>query len=126
LTVEQCKSAKVTMTVEDTTVIGQAQFANDAPNISGTVRGDGSFGATIGRQPLVGKFSADGFEGTPATRAISEREQLTPSLHGPDRHPPEQRSSFHCVVDSYAARQCVAYDASRSPLHRLVLAMRRN
>jgi hypothetical protein len=64
LTVEQCKSAKVTMTVEGTTVIGQAQFANDAPNISRTVRGDGSFGATIGWQPLVGKFSADGFEGT--------------------------------------------------------------
>lgn len=58
LTVEQCKSAKVTRTVEGTTVIGQAQFANDAPNISRTVRGDGSFGATIGWQPLVGKFSA--------------------------------------------------------------------
>jgi len=62
--VEQCKSAKVTVTVEGTTVVGQAQFANDTPNINGTVRGDGSFGATIGWQPLVGKFSADGFEGT--------------------------------------------------------------
>ena len=63
-TVEQCKSAKVTVTVEGTTVIGQAQFANDTPNINGTVRGDGSFGATIGWQPLVGKFNADGFDGT--------------------------------------------------------------
>jgi hypothetical protein len=62
--VAQCKSAKVTVTVEGTTVVGQAQFANDTPNINGTVRADGSFGATIGWQPLVGKFSADGFEGT--------------------------------------------------------------
>jgi hypothetical protein len=63
-TVQQCKSAKVTVTVEGTTVIGQAQFANDAPNINGTVREDGTFGATIGWQPLTGKFGADGFEGT--------------------------------------------------------------
>jgi hypothetical protein len=63
-TVEQCKSAKVTATVEGTIVIGQAQFSNDAPKINGTVREDGSFGATIGWQPLVGRFSADGFEGT--------------------------------------------------------------
>jgi hypothetical protein len=63
-TVQQCKSANVTVTVEGTTVIGQAQFANDAPNINGTVREDGGFGATIGWQPLTGKFSADGFEGT--------------------------------------------------------------
>jgi hypothetical protein len=63
--VAQCKSAKVTVTVEGTLVIGQAQFANETPNIiNGTVREDGSFGATIGWQPLVGKFSADGFEGT--------------------------------------------------------------
>ena len=34
-TVEQCKSAKVTVTVEGTIVKGQAQFANDAPNING-------------------------------------------------------------------------------------------
>ncbi len=47
-TVEQCKSAKVTVTVEGMIVTGQAQFANDAPNINGTVREDGTFGATIG------------------------------------------------------------------------------
>jgi hypothetical protein len=50
-TVEQCKSAKVTVTVEGTIVTGQAQFANDAPNINGTVREDATFGATIGWQP---------------------------------------------------------------------------
>jgi hypothetical protein len=58
-TVEQCKSAKVTVTVEGTIVTGQVQFANDAPNINGTVREGGTFGATIGWQPLTGKFSAD-------------------------------------------------------------------
>jgi len=63
-TVQECKPANVTVTVEGTTVIGQAQFANDAPNIHGTVREDGGFGATIGWQPLTGKFVADGFEGT--------------------------------------------------------------
>lgn len=62
-TVAQCKSARVTVTVEGTVVLGQAQFANDAPNINGTVREDGTFGATIGWQPFTGKFSADGFEG---------------------------------------------------------------
>ena len=63
--VAQCKSANVTMTVEGTSVIGQAKFANETPSfINGTVRGDGSFGATIGWQPLVGKFSTDGFDGT--------------------------------------------------------------
>ena len=63
-TVQKCKQGNVTVTVEGTTVIGQAQFANDAPNINGTVREDGGFGATIGWQPLTGKFVADGFEGT--------------------------------------------------------------
>lgn len=63
-TVERCKSAKVTVTVEGIMVIGEAQFSNDAPKIHGTVREDGSFGATIGWQPLVGSFSAHGFEGT--------------------------------------------------------------
>jgi hypothetical protein len=43
LAVAQCKSAKVTVTVEGTIVIGQAQFANETPNIiNGTVREDGS------------------------------------------------------------------------------------
>ena len=66
-TVKQCKSAKVAVSVEGTMVIGQAQFEDDdaaAANLNGTIRGDGTFGATIGWQPLSGKFSADGFEGT--------------------------------------------------------------
>jgi hypothetical protein len=62
-TIQKCKSGEVTVTVEGTTVIGQAQFANDAPVINGTVREDGMFGATIGWQPLTGKFGTDGFEG---------------------------------------------------------------
>src|SRR5271169_5236255 len=53
-TAKQCKSAKVAVSVEGPMVIGQAQFADDdAPNnINGTIRGDGTFGATIGWQPL--------------------------------------------------------------------------
>ena len=90
-TVQQCKSANVTVTVEGTTVIGQAQFANDAPNINGTVRGDGGFGATIGWQPLIGKFGADGFEGTFKNGNCewkmhlqrSEREHLLPITERP-------------------------------------------
>jgi hypothetical protein len=52
--VQKCEQGNVTVTVDGTTGIGQAQFANDAPNINGTV----------GWQPLTGKFVADGFEGT--------------------------------------------------------------
>jgi hypothetical protein len=33
-------------------------------NIGGTVREDGSFGATIGFRPLTGNFAGDMFEGT--------------------------------------------------------------
>jgi hypothetical protein len=58
-----CKPAIVTMIVEDSAVTGQARFETDAPRISGTVRSDGSFGATIGWRPLTGKFSVDKFEG---------------------------------------------------------------
>jgi hypothetical protein len=57
---ERCKSGKVTVTVKGTTVIGQAEFSNDASSIMGSVRGDG----TIGWQPITGRFTADGFEGT--------------------------------------------------------------
>jgi hypothetical protein len=60
----RCKPAKVTVTVEGATVTGQAQFADDAEGIRGTVHADGTFGATIGWQPLTGKFSGDGFSGT--------------------------------------------------------------
>lgn len=57
-----CKPAIVTLNVEDGAVTGQARFETDAPRINGTVRDDGSFGATIGWRPLTGKFSADKFE----------------------------------------------------------------
>ena len=60
----RCKPAFVALNVEDNAVAGQARFQNDAPRINGTVRSDGSFGATIGWRPLIGKFSADKFAGT--------------------------------------------------------------
>jgi hypothetical protein len=63
-TIRRCDPAKVTVTVEGTMVLGQARFLNEASNIAGTVRVDGSFGATIGWQPLNGKFSGDDFDGT--------------------------------------------------------------
>lgn len=60
----RCKRASVTLTVVGKVVIGQAKFELDAPNISGTVWEDGTFGATIGFQHLTGKFIRDEFEGT--------------------------------------------------------------
>src|SRR5712691_4812252 len=60
----QCKPASVTLTIHRGAVTGQAKFAADAPNINGTVREDGTFGATIGWQPVTGRFIQDEFEGT--------------------------------------------------------------
>ena len=60
----RCKPAIVTLTVLGTVVTGQARLEADAPNINGTVREDGTIGATIGWQPLIGKFIDDGLEGT--------------------------------------------------------------
>jgi hypothetical protein len=60
----RCRSGTVKLTVAGKVVTGQATFGPDAPNINGTVREDGSFGATIGFQPLTGKFTRDAFEGT--------------------------------------------------------------
>jgi hypothetical protein len=59
----RCKPAIATLTVLGR-VAGQARFEIDAPNINGTVREDGTFGATIGFQPLIGKFIQDQVEGT--------------------------------------------------------------
>jgi hypothetical protein len=59
----RCKQGSVTLTVEGKVVIGQARFERDAPGIHGTVLEDGMFGATIGFQPLTGKFTRDEFEG---------------------------------------------------------------
>ena len=55
-----CKPAIVTLTVLGTVVTGQAKMDADAQNINGTVREDGTIGATIGWQPLIGKFVEDG------------------------------------------------------------------
>ena len=60
----RCKPASVTLTIEGKVVTGQARFDLEAPNINGTFREDGTFGATIGWQPLAGKLSQDEFEGT--------------------------------------------------------------
>ena len=64
-TVEQCKSAKVTVTVEGMIVTGQAQFANDAPNINGTVREDGTLVArALADEMIEGGMSAYGTKRT--------------------------------------------------------------
>jgi hypothetical protein len=59
-----CKPALVTLTVTGRIVTGQVRFERDVANIGGTVREDGSFGATIGFRPLIGNFAGDMFEGT--------------------------------------------------------------
>ena len=59
-----CKPARVTLTVTGRVVTGQVRFERDVANIGGTVREDGSFGATIGFRPLTGNFAGDMFEGT--------------------------------------------------------------
>jgi hypothetical protein len=60
----RCKPANVTLTVLGRIVTGQSKFERDSANIYGTVREDGTFGATIGFRPLAGKFIQDEFEGT--------------------------------------------------------------
>ena len=60
----RCKPGIVTLTVLGTVVTGQAKMDADAQNINGTVREDGTIGATIGWQPLIGKFVEDGLEGS--------------------------------------------------------------
>jgi hypothetical protein len=60
----RCRPANVTLTVEGKVVTGQAKFEVDAANIRGTVSDDGTFGATIGFQPLTGEFAQDQFKGS--------------------------------------------------------------
>jgi hypothetical protein len=60
----RCKPADVTLTVLGKVVTGRARFETDISNIYGTVREDGAFGATIGFQPLAGKFAQDEVEGS--------------------------------------------------------------
>ena len=61
---ERCKRAVVRLTIEGEVVLGQAKFERDAPNINGTVDKDGTFGGTIGFQPIRGQFMRDEFAGT--------------------------------------------------------------
>jgi hypothetical protein len=63
-TIRRCKPANVRLIVQGREVTGQAQFEVDSPKINGSVWEDGTFGATIGWQPLTGKFGQDQFEGT--------------------------------------------------------------
>ena len=62
--VARCRPANVELSVQGKNVTGEARFGVDAPKINGSVSTDGAFGATIGWQPLTGKFSENRFEGT--------------------------------------------------------------
>jgi len=59
----RCRPVIVTLTVDGPVATGLARFEREAPNIMGTVRQDGTFGATIGFHPLTGKFIENEFEG---------------------------------------------------------------
>jgi len=52
----RCRAMTVTLTVEGRVATGRARFES-------TVSEDGTFGATIGFQPLTGKFIENEFEG---------------------------------------------------------------
>ena len=60
----RCKPADVALTVLGKVVTGQAKFETDTANIYGTVREDGTLAATIGFQPLAGKFAQDEVDGS--------------------------------------------------------------
>ena len=47
-----------------TVVTGGATFEREAKEIRGTIGEDGTFGGTIGWQPIRGRFIQDEFEGT--------------------------------------------------------------
>jgi hypothetical protein len=59
-----CKPAPVTLSVLGKIVTGRATFEREAKDIRGTIAEDGTFGATIGWQPISGRFIQDEFEGT--------------------------------------------------------------
>ena len=61
---ERCKPAVVRLTIEGQVVLGQAKFERGAPSINGTVDEHGTFGGTIGFQPIRGQFMRDEFQGT--------------------------------------------------------------
>ncbi|HKA75278.1 MAG TPA: hypothetical protein VKE26_25980 [Xanthobacteraceae bacterium] len=60
----RCNAANVTLTIRNNEAAGQAKFELESRSIFGTVRPDGTLGATIGFQYLTGKFTGDSFEGT--------------------------------------------------------------
>jgi hypothetical protein len=60
----RCRPAIVTLTVAGKVVSGEARFEAGPQNILGTVHEDGAFGATIGFQHLIGKFTENTFEGS--------------------------------------------------------------
>jgi hypothetical protein len=59
----RCRQANITMTIAGRVVSGEAQLEGGTSEIRGTVWEDGSFGATLGFQPLTGQFRRDAFEG---------------------------------------------------------------
>src|SRR5712672_3858357 len=60
---ERCKQAVVKFTIEGQVVLGQARFGADALNINGTVDENGTFGGTLGFQPMRGKLVRGQVEG---------------------------------------------------------------
>src|SRR5262245_5308521 len=61
---ERCKPAVVRLTTKGRVVLGQTNFERDAPNINGTVDENGTFGGTLGFQPMRGQFMRDELEVT--------------------------------------------------------------
>ena len=59
-----CKPAAVTLIAAGRDVAGQVKFEQEAQDINGTLREDGTFAATIGFNPLNGKFAGDTAEGS--------------------------------------------------------------
>jgi hypothetical protein len=59
-----CKPAPVTLSILGKVLTGAATFEREAKEIRGTIGEDGTFGGTIGWQPIRGRFTQDEFEGT--------------------------------------------------------------
>jgi hypothetical protein len=62
-TTGRCKPARVTLIIAGKVVTGSATLEGQARNIHGTVKEDGTFGATISFQHLTGQFTEHMFEG---------------------------------------------------------------
>ena len=59
----RCRPANVTLTVTGKVVTGEIRLDRET-DIRGTVWEDGSFGATIGFNQLIGQFDRNAFEGS--------------------------------------------------------------